>query len=311
VEQEAQRMSHDDQGPAAASQDIPADNLLRRIAELERALDQQSELVSRQNSRINLLQIVIDHIPYAIYWKDTQLTYQGCNKRFASDLELPGPEAIVGRTDHDLPWQADEAAAFEAADRRIMETQQPFYDDNESVVYPDGSQEWFETYKLPLHAPDGSLIGVLATYNNVTARKRAEQMVEAQATLLQELSTPVIPLTDSILVLPLVGSIDTRRAQQLLETVLERIAETGAQTLLLDITGVPIIDTHVAQVLIQISNAARLLGARIALTGIRPEVAQALVGLGVELQNMVTYSTLQRGLGDLFALHPRARPAQR
>ena len=127
-----------------------------------------------------------------------------------------------------------------------------------------------------------------------------ECRVLAQATLLQEISTPVIPLTDQILVLPLVGAIDTQRAQQVLSTVLERLRTSGAQIVLLDITGVPIIDTQVAHTLIRTGQAVQLLGAQMVLTGIRPEIAQALVGLGVELTSMVTYGTLQSGLADIL-----------
>src|SRR5581483_10834007 len=134
-------------------------------------------------------------------------------------------------------------------------------DDDETVIHPNGTQEWFETYKLPLVDASGKLIGVLATYNNITARKRAEATVDAQATLLQELSTPVIPITDQVLVLPLVGAIDSRRAQQVLAAVLDQLAASHAQIVFLDITGVPIIDTQVAHALIQTSQAVQLLGA--------------------------------------------------
>jgi rsbT co-antagonist protein RsbR len=277
-------------------------DLLARIANLEQALRERDTTIAKLSEQNAQLQAVIDHIPYAIYWKDRDLVYRGANRRFVADLDLGPPDAIIGRTDADLPWQAAEVAAFEAIDRRVLATQKPEYDDNETVIHPNGIQEWFETYKLPLVDASGKLIGVLATYNNITARKRAEATVDAQATLLQELSTPVIPITDQVLVLPLVGAIDSRRAQQVLAAVLDQLAASHAQIVFLDITGVPIIDTQVAHALIQTSQAVQLLGARLVLTGIRPEVAQALVGLGVELGAIVTYSTLQRGLADVPSL---------
>lgn len=279
----------------------PAD-LHERIRALEQERDAQEREIGRLHEHVALLQAVLDQVPYAIYWKDTRLVYQGCNRRFAEDVGLPGPAAIVGKTDADLPWQEAERAAFEAAERQLLAAEAPIYDDDETVIHPDGRQEWFETYKLPLHDASGALVGLLATYNNITARKRAEATVQAQAALLEEVSTPVIPLTDEILVLPLVGAVDTHRAQQVIETVLGQVAASGAQLLLLDITGVPIIDTQVAHALIQTAHALRLLGARLVLTGIRPEVAQALVGLGVELGDMVTFSTLERGLAHAFTL---------
>ncbi|HEU5087976.1 MAG TPA: PAS domain-containing protein [Roseiflexaceae bacterium] len=274
-----------------------ADNaaLHQRVAELEAAL-------ATQTAQANQLRAVLDRVPYALYWKNSDLVYLGCNRRFAADLGLASPAEIVGKRDADLAWQPEEVAAFETADRAILESGQDVYDDNEVVQHPDGSQEWFETYKLPLYNSSGEIFGILATYNNVTARKQAEATVDAQASLLDELSTPVIPLTDHILVVPLVGTVDTRRAHQLLETTLQTITATGVDALLIDITGVPVIDTHVAGVLIQTAQAARMLGARMILTGIRPEVAQALVSLGLELHNMVTYSTLQRGVAELLHL---------
>jgi rsbT co-antagonist protein RsbR len=274
--------------------------LRSRIAALTQTLDQQTQQINELRDENNLLQVVINHMPYAIYWKDSALVYRGCNQSFATDLGLPNPAAVVGKRDIDLAWQPQEIATFEAIDRRIMETRTTEYDDDETVIHPNGRQEWFETYKIPLIGDTGAAEGILATYRNITKRKEAELTVMAQATLLEELSTPAIPITDRILVLPLIGSIDSRRAQQILETVLERLAESGAEIVLLDITGVPLIDTQVAHALIQTSQAVQLLGARLILTGIRPEVAQALVGLGVQLGGMITYSTLQRALAEVY-----------
>jgi anti-anti-sigma factor len=120
---------------------------------------------------------------------------------------------------------------------------------------------------------------------------------------LAELSTPLIPISDQVMVMPLIGALDSRRAQQVLETLLHGIAERGAQVAILDITGVSVVDTHVAKALIQAAQAVSLLGAKVVLTGIRPEVAQTLVGLGVDLRGIVTHSTLQSAIS--FALGPR------
>ncbi len=112
----------------------------------------------------------------------------------------------------------------------------------------------------------------------------------------QEMSTPVIPVHDRILVLPLVGTIDSERARQLTERLLHAVRQTRALVILLDITGVPVVDTAVAQALIQSANAARLLGAEVALVGVRAEVAQTLVSLGVSMEGIVTMANLQAGI---------------
>jgi rsbT co-antagonist protein RsbR len=271
--------------------------LLRgRIAELEQALDQHKQAEAALQNTISMLREVINNIPYALYWKDGSFVYQGCNQRFANDIGITSPDDIIGKTDDDLPWQPGEADAFRAVDRQVMEENITLHDAEETVIYPDGSQEWFETYKIPLHSKAGGVNGVLATYHNVTQRKLAEATIRSQSELLLELSTPIIPISDDVLVMPLIGTIDTRRAQQVLEVLLEGIARTHAAVAILDITGVPIVDTQVANALIRAAQAVTLLGARVVLTGIRPEVAQTLVGLGVDLRAIVTRSTLQNGI---------------
>lgn len=139
----------------------------------------------------------------------------------------------------------------------------------------------------------------LQAETDVRARLQEETTRQAQA--LMDLSTPLIPVSSEILVMPMIGAIDTRRANQLIETALGGIEQHRARFIVVDITGVPIVDTHVAQALLQVAQSVQLLGARAVLTGIRPEVAQALVGLGVELRELVTYSTLQTGIA--YALH--------
>ncbi len=276
--------------------------LQQRIATLESQLDERSREAAALRGNLWTLHSVIDALPYAIYWKDHDLVYRGCNQRFADDMNLDFPASIVGKTDADLPWQPEEVTAFQKVDRRVMTSDAIEQDIDETVVHADGTQEWFETYKIPLHDQSSKVAGVLATYINITERKRAEATVLAQTALLQELSTPVIPLNDQIVVMPLVGSIDSQRAQQVLETLLTSIAEAHAQVAIVDITGVPMVDTQVANALIWAAQAVQLLGAQVVLTGIRPEVAQTVVGLGVELRGITTRSSLHSGLAYALSL---------
>jgi anti-anti-sigma regulatory factor/HAMP domain-containing protein len=123
-----------------------------------------------------------------------------------------------------------------------------------------------------------------------------EQIIRMQAAALAELSTPLIPITDQIVVMPLIGALDRQRANQILSTLLHGIEVSRSRVAILDITGVPVVDTHVAQTLMRVAQAIRLLGAQAMITGIRPEVAQTLVGLGVDLQGIITHSVLQNGI---------------
>lgn len=132
-----------------------------------------------------------------------------------------------------------------------------------------------------------------------------QEIIRVQAEAIRELSTPLIPISDDVLVMPLIGSIDTARAQHILQQLLTGIAESHAHTIILDITGVSVVDTQVAKALISAAQAVQLLGAQVVLTGIRPEVAQTLVGLGIELRHIVTRNTLQAGIA--YAMRQNGR----
>jgi len=129
-----------------------------------------------------------------------------------------------------------------------------------------------------------------------TALKVQADIIKKQNMALLELSTPVIPLMENILVLPIIGTIDTTRAGQIMENLLNSVMKYQGETVLIDISGVPIVDTQVAHHLIKSVQAARLLGARCILVGIKPEFAQTIVKLGIDFHNIVTKNSLQAGL---------------
>ena len=119
-----------------------------------------------------------------------------------------------------------------------------------------------------------------------------------QRIALQELSASLIPVFEKISVMPLVGTIDTERAKLIMENLLEGVVKQRAEVVLLDITGVPVVDTMVAHHIIQAADAVRLVGAKCMLVGIRPEIAQTIVTLGINLNDFTTTSTLQRGMQE-------------
>ncbi|KPL90639.1 PAS domain S-box protein [Herpetosiphon geysericola] len=123
-----------------------------------------------------------------------------------------------------------------------------------------------------------------------------EEIIRTQQQALIELSTPLIPIADTVVLLPLVGSVDTARAQQFMETLLEGVHINKAQIAIVDVTGVPVMDTQVAGLLIRAANSVQLLGARVIITGIRPELAQTLVTLGIDFRSIMTHSSLQQGI---------------
>lgn len=132
-----------------------------------------------------------------------------------------------------------------------------------------------------------------------------ERTVNLQRIALQELSASLIPVFDKISVMPLVGTIDTERAKLIMENLLEGVVKQRAEVVLLDITGVPVVDTMVAHHIIQAADAVRLVGAKCMLVGIRPEIAQTIVALGIELNDFTTTSTLRRGMQKALQLTNR------
>ncbi len=132
-----------------------------------------------------------------------------------------------------------------------------------------------------------------------------ERTVKLQRIALQELSASLIPVFEKVSVMPLVGTIDTERAKLIMENLLEGVVNQRAEVVLLDITGVPVVDTMVAHHIIQAADAVRLIGAKCMLVGIRPEIAQTIVALGIELNDFTTTSTLQRGMEEALKLTNR------
>jgi len=160
----------------------------------------------------------------------------------------------------------------------------------------DGSRFWANTIVTALRDRKTRLQGFALVSRDISERKRAEEQIKRQAQEIQELSTPVMQVWQGIVAAPLIGSLDSQRTQQFMERLLQRIVETNSPVALVDITGVPTIDTQTAQHIIETISAVRLLGAQVILTGVRPTTAQTLVHLGIDLSNIITRSSLAGGL---------------
>ena len=142
------------------------------------------------------------------------------------------------------------------------------------------------------------LIDRLGLFTTEVYQKSREEVILRQQQDMLELSTPVVKLWDGILALPMIGTLDSARTQVVMESLLQRIVDSGAEVAILDITGVPTVDTLTAQHLLKTVTAARLMGAECIISGIRPQIAQTIVHLGVDLGDVVTKATL----ADAFAV---------
>jgi PAS domain S-box-containing protein len=160
----------------------------------------------------------------------------------------------------------------------------------------DGSRFWANVVLSPIRDVSGELIGYVKVARDLTERREQEQLVQRQRDEILELSTPVIQVWDKVLVLPIIGTLDSVRATRLTEALLHRISEHQAEVVILEVSGVPAIDTDVAQHLLKTVEAARLMGAASIMAGVRPETAQAIVHLGIELGTLRSRSTLKDAL---------------
>ena len=177
------------------------------------------------------------------------------------------------------------------------------FEDEGWRVRKDGSRFWANVIITALRDSEGRLRGFGKITRDLTARREAEEKIHRQSQeILEMAAVPVVQVWDGILLVPLIGTLNSQRTQQLMDRLLNRVMETSSPVALLDITGVPAIDTQTAQHLIETIAAVRLLGSEVVLTGVRPSIAQTLVHLGIDLSNVSTRSSLSAGLRTALEL---------
>lgn len=259
-----------------------------------------------------LLQSLIDNASMLVMVKDAAGRYLLVNRLAATVVHLT-PEQMVGKTDYDL-MPAEVADLYIATDRDALTTGTIVTFESDFPT-EDGVLTYL-TVKFPLFNAQGESYAVGIVSTDITERKRMEaeriamqeQMITAQQTALRELSTPLIPISDKVVIMPLIGTIDSQRAQQIMETLLEGVARYQAQMVILDITGVQVVDSQVANAFIQAAQAVKLLGSQVMVTGIQPQIAHTLVQLGVNLTGILTYGTLQTGIAHALRTYVARKP---
>lgn len=294
--------------------------LRTRVAELELQLEaatQRGVHAEAQWQQTDLiLHAVIDHIPDWIFIKDQNHRYHLINQSYATVLHQPA-EAVLGKNDLDLGFpealvKGDPARGirgFWTDDRMVMESGKIVVNPHDPATV-DGEEHIFYTTKVPVRDPQGVVWGVLGIARDITKQEQndlirlqteqQEAIIAAQQAAIQELSTPLIPVAEGVVVMPIIGVVESSRALQIIETLLGGINQHQAHTAILDITGVKVVDSQVAAALVRAAHAARLLGTKVVLTGISPEIAQTLVHIGAELTSITTHGSLQRAIQQVI-----------
>lgn len=227
-----------------------------------------------------------------LYWSDRVFQLFG---RTRKDIT---PDGIMAWVHPD-----DRESFLHEAQRYVREKSR--MDTECRVVWPDGSIRWIRSRGEVVCDAHGNAIKTMGTVRDITERRQAEAerdqlldaIIQTQRETLRALSTPVIPVMEHILIMPLVGQIDADRARDIMRALLDGIGKYRAKTVVLDVTGVPVIDTQVAEHLNKTIQAARLKGTHTIISGISDAVAETIIDLGIDWGDVETVSSLQSGLG--------------
>jgi PAS domain S-box-containing protein len=160
---------------------------------------ERKKVAEKLHESQQMLQLVMNSIPQAVFWKDRNSVYVGCNPIFARHAGLSSPQEVLGKTDYDLPWRKEESDSSRQCDQRVMETNTGEYHITEPQLQADGKQAWLDTNKVPLHDSEGNVVGILGTYEDVTERREAErarQIAEERYRTIFENSAVAITMAD-------------------------------------------------------------------------------------------------------------------
>ncbi|MFS8068750.1 MAG: PAS domain-containing protein [Byssovorax sp.] len=240
------------------------------------------------------------NLPNVVFVKDVSGRYAIINQQFVELFEKSS-ESVFGKTDYDL-FPAEVAARIRRTDDQIIEDGRPL--DYEGIIPTPRGPRTYRTLKFLVHDSQGQLIGLAGISIDMSEVKRLEaerdamytQVIEAQKAVLRELEAPLLPIATGVLVMPLIGGLDEERLRHIEEALWPRVVEQRARFVILDLTGAKMTEPGVPARLLQLAQGAKLLGARVVVTGVRPDAALALVTAKMDMKSLLVLGTLENAI---------------
>lgn len=254
----------------------------------------------------DILRQMIDYLPDSMFVKDAEGRYIMGNSRQVYLSGKDTVEDLIGFRDIDLyPEHGD---FYYQAEMELIHSGDPIINREEIVIDPGTGKDMnFLVTKIPIKDDNGEPIGIVGIGRDVTEWKELQKsqeqqlkLIEQQQQALLDLSAPIIPITDDIIIMPLIGGIDGDRARIIMRSLLEGISQYDAKSVIVDLTGVPMVDSEVAGYMHRSIQAIKLKGARPIITGITEEIAETIVDLGIDWSGIETWRDLQSGLGRIL-----------
>ncbi len=293
----ASRPIHDEAGKLCGAVVVCCniDERRRYQSEREQRLAAEAQRLAAEKEKLQLarmLRVLLDNLDIIVWASDENGVFTFHDGRGADAAGLARGQ-LVGLKMFDLyPGDSD---AADGARRALAGVAAHSHSEAHGVSW--------EHWQIPVHGEDGAVTGLMGMSLNVTETRKAKAELEAKLALIERqqevirnLETPIIQVWDQVLTLPMVGVVDSRRAARVMDDLLAAITRSQARFAILDLTGVDVVDTSTAGHMLGLINAVRLLGAEGIITGIRPNVAQTVVSLGLDLSKVTTLATLRDGL---------------
>ncbi|MFS8068713.1 MAG: PAS domain-containing protein [Byssovorax sp.] len=308
-----------DAAPAADAERLAA------VIEREAAVAQQARDAAALAQRVVRLEHIVEHVPVMLFSKKVTTLEVDLWNRTAEELSGVSRHLMVGKTAWDL--FPNEAAIYDKVDREVLANKVPV-NLEEPISTPRG-ERWLFTSKVPVLDASGEAISLLCVSLDITDRRAAAQalvetnrkLAESESAKLElierlrysidELSNPILEVWDDVLAMPIIGVVDSRRTADMVQRLLTEVARTQASFVIVDLTGVEIVDTSTADHLMKLMRKVEIIGARCVLTGIRPAVAETLVDIGVDFGRITTLRNLKHGLREALRHAQREREQRR